>query len=173
MHSPLEITQILPASPALVFEMFSSKEHLANWWGPEGMGIEVKTFDFQPEGTFHYVLKAGSFEMWGKFTYLEIDAPNRIALLNAFSNPEGETINAPAVPFGADWPLEMWTEYRFIPEGDQCLLRLTSHPHQASDASQKLFTQNHGNMKQGFKSTFDKLESYLKVLRSDEVSKKP
>ena len=165
MSSPLEITRIFPAWPTLVFEMFSTKEHLVNWWGPKGMDMEIKTFDFCPKGIFHYVLKAGNgFEMWGKFTYLEIEKPNRIVLLNSFSNAEGETVKAPEVPFGADWPLEMWTEYTFTPDGEGCQLKLTSYPHQASEASQDLFFQNHDNMKLGFKGTFDKLGAYLSEL---------
>ena len=165
MQPPLEIIRILSASPSQVFEMFSNKDHLAKWWGPAGMNLEIKNFDFHPQGTFHYVFKSGSFDMWGKFTYLEINKPHSITLLNAFSNTEGETINAPEVPFGADWPLEMWTEYTFTPIGDLCQLKLTSYPHQASETSQELFFQNHDNMKQGFKGTFDKLEAYLVELR--------
>jgi len=162
MHFSLEITQTLPASVAAVFNCFSEKEHLSNWWGPAGMEIEIRTLEFQPGGIFHYVLKAGNgFEMWGKFSFLEIVKPKRIVILNSFSNSQAETVPAPEVPFGADWPLEMWTEYSFIPDGDHCLLKLTSHPHQASAASQDLFAKNHDNMKLGFKGTFDKLEAYL------------
>ncbi len=162
MHTPLEITRTLPASVNQVFEHFATKEHLTNWWGPAGMEIEIKTFEFKPGGIFHYVLKAkNGFEMWGKFTYLEIEKPGRITLLNSFSNEKGETVAAPEVPFGADWPLEMWTEYRFESIGEQCLVTLTSHPHQASIASQDLFAKNHENMKLGFKGTFDKLKSYI------------
>lgn len=165
MHAPLEIIRTLPASVAQVFDQFSSKEHLANWWGPKGMDMEIKTFDFHPKGIFHYVLKAANgFEMWGKFTFLEIEKPNRIVLLNAFSNADAETVKAPEVPFGSDWPLEMWTEYTFIADGDHCILKLISYPHQASEASQVLFAQNHDNMKLGFKGTFDKLEAYLDEL---------
>lgn len=162
MHTPLEITRSFPASVNQVFELFATKKHLANWWGPIGMDLEIKTFDFNPQGTFHYVLKAGNgFEMWGKFTYQDIESPNRISLLSAFSNAAGETIKAPEVPFGADWPLEMWTEYSFEADGAQCKLTLRSLPHQASEASNSLFAQNHDNMKLGFKGTFDKLKSYL------------
>ena len=163
MHPPLEITRIIPASVAQVFDMFASKDHLANWWGPKGMDIEIKTLDFRPGGIFHYVLKAGNgFEMWGKFTYLEIEAPNRITLINSFSNPNAETVEAPVVPFGADWPLEMWTEYRFEPSGEQTQLTLTSHPQNTSEASNQLFFENHHNMNLGSKGTFDALEEYLK-----------
>lgn len=162
MHLSLEISRTLPASVETVFDCFSKEEHLAKWWGPAGMEIEIRTFDFNPGGIFHYVLKAGNgFEMWGKFSYLEIEKPNRIMLLNSFSNSKAETVPAPEIPFGADWPLEMWTEYRFTKEGAHCKLTLSSHPHQASAASQDLFAKNHDNMKMGFKGTFDKLEAYL------------
>jgi uncharacterized protein YndB with AHSA1/START domain len=162
MHSPLEITMSLPVSAAIAFDCFAKKDHLANWWGPAGMEIEIKTFEFKPGGIFHYVLRVGNgFEMWGKFSYLEIEKPGRITLLNSFSNPAGETVPAPEVPFGADWPLEMWTEYRFTDLGDHCELKLTSHPYHASTTSEDLFAKNHDNMKMGFKGTFDKLKAYL------------
>lgn len=167
MHLSLEITRTLPASAATVFDCFSQENRMANWWGPAGMEIEIHTFDFKSGGMFHYVLKAGNgFEMWGKFSFLEIDKPNRITLLNSFSNSEAETVPAPEVPFGADWPLEMWTEYSFSNEDGHCKLKLTSHPHQASAASQDLFSKNHDNMKLGFKGTFDKLEAYLLELNA-------
>jgi hypothetical protein len=60
----------------------------------------------------------------------------------------------------------MWTEYSFVKEGDHCKLKLTSHPHHASPASQDLFAKNHDNMNLGFKGTIDKLESYLLELKS-------
>lgn len=169
MHPPLVITQTLPATQSIAFDMFSQKEHVANWWGPKGMDMEIKTFDFRPGGIFHYVLKAGNgFEMWGKFTYLEINAPNRITLINSFSNAKAETIPAPLVPFGADWPLEMWTEYRFEPTGEETLLTLTSYPQNASEASKQLFFENHQNMKLGFKGTFDALVEYLERIKSNQ-----
>lgn len=169
MYQSLEITMILLASPAIAFDMFSQKEHVANWWGPKGMEMEIKTFDFRPGGIFHYVLKAGNgFEMWGKFNYLEIEAPNRITLINSFSNAEAETVPAPVVPFGADWPLEMWTEYRFEPAGKQTLMTLTSFPQNASEASKQLFFENHHNMKLGFKGTFDALEEYLERIHHNQ-----
>lgn len=166
MFDPFQLTQTLPTTTKKAFDLFSKKEHLANWWGPKGMEIDIKTFDFRPGGIFHYVLKAGNgFEMWGKFTYLEIEVPNRITLINSFSNALAETIPAPLVPFGADWPLEMWTEYRFEPSGDHTLITLTSHPQNASDASNQLFFDNHHNMKLGFKGTFDALQEYLERIQ--------
>jgi hypothetical protein len=104
------------------------------------------------------------FEMWGKFVYLEIEKLVRITLISSFSNPEGETVQAPEVPFGKDWPLEMWTDYNFSSVGDYCQVKLTSYPFQASKASEELFAQNHDNMKMGFKGTFDKLEAYLEEI---------
>lgn len=162
MNPPLVISRTISASLDLVFDSFSKEAHLANWWGPKGMAIEIKTLEFRPGGIFHYVLKAvNGLEMWGKFSYLEIEAPHRVTLINSFSNAAGETLPAPVVPFGEDWPLEMWTEYRFEPSGEETLITLTSHPQNASEVSQNLFYENHDNMKMGFKGTFDALEEYL------------
>jgi len=165
MQTQLIISRTISASVEQFFERFPQKDHLSNWWGPKGMEIEIKTLDFRPGWIFHYVLKAGNgFKMWGKFTYLEIEEPQRITLINSFSNAEAETVPAPLIPFGADWPLEMWTEYRFEPSGEQTIMTLTSNPHHASEASHQLFFENHHNMQLGFKGTFDALEDCLKKI---------
>ena len=168
MHQSLTITKPLAAPVSTVFEVFTREDHLANWWRPKGMDIEIKALDFRPGGIFHYVLKAANgFEMWGKFTYLEIESPHRITLINSFSNAEAETVAAPPIPFGADWPREMWTEYRFEEEAKKTTMTLTSHPLNASEASNQLFFENHQNMKLGFEGTFCALEEYLDKINRD------
>lgn len=87
--------------------------------GTEGFWHRDQEIWIPAQWDIHYVLLGpGGFEMWGKFTFLENEAPNRITFLNCFSNAAGETVKAPEIPFGPDWPLEMWTEYRFTEQGD-------------------------------------------------------
>ncbi|MBC7695777.1 MAG: SRPBCC domain-containing protein [Burkholderiales bacterium] len=49
----LKITRILNATPELVFKTFTEVEHLAHWWGPAGMKLEVITLDVRNGGKFH------------------------------------------------------------------------------------------------------------------------
>ena len=45
-------------------------------------------------------------EMWGKWTYREIAPPERIVLVNSFSDENGGLTRH---PFSASWPLQMLT----------------------------------------------------------------
>ena len=43
-------------------------------------------------------------EMWGKFVYREIAAPERLVFVSSFSDADGNTVRA---PFSETWPLEI------------------------------------------------------------------
>ncbi|MDI1321360.1 MAG: SRPBCC domain-containing protein [Algoriphagus sp.] len=162
MHTPLEITRFYNAPITEVFEAFSTSESLKEWWGPKGFDMEVKTFEFEPGGIFHFVLHGpGGFDMWAKWEILEIEAPHLFRFINSFSNPAGETVQAPDVPFGPDWPLEMVTIFKFTEEAGKSRLDFNSYPYHASEASNRVFFQNIHNMEQGFGETFQGLEKYL------------
>ncbi len=165
MHTPLEISRLYNAPITKVFEAFSTAESLQQWWGPKGFEMEVKTFEFEPGGIFHFVLHGPEgFDMWAKWTILEIEEPAILRFINSFSNSDGETVKAPEIPFGPDWPLEMVMIFRFTEEEDQTRLDLLSYPFQASEASNEVFSENIHNMELGFGATFQGLEDYLKGL---------
>ncbi|WPR76835.1 SRPBCC domain-containing protein [Algoriphagus sp. NG3] len=162
MSSQLEITRYFAQSQEQVYNAFTTAEGLQQWWGPTGFEMEVKTFEFHPEGIFHFVLRnKDGYEMWAKWRFIAMDEPSKIQFINSFSNEAGETVKAPEVPFGTDWPLEMIVDLEFNEEDGKTRIDLISFPHNASDASKKVFSDNLDNMKQGFGGTFDQLEKYL------------
>ncbi|WP_192350173.1 SRPBCC domain-containing protein [Algoriphagus sp. Y33] len=162
MSAQLEITRYFNHSQDEVYNAFTTTENLQQWWGPAGFSMEVKTFEFYPEGIVHFVLRnKEGYEMWAKWVIQEIEAPSKLQFINSFSNDAGETAKAPEIPFGPDWPLEMIVDLEFIEEDGKTRIDLVSFPHNASDASNKVFTENIGNMEQGFGGTFDQLEKYL------------
>ncbi len=162
MHTPLELTRFYDAPISKVFEAFSTAESLQQWWGPKGFDMEVKTFEFEPGGIFHFVLHGPEgFDMWAKWVILEIEEPDIFRFINSFSNPEGETVQAPEIPFGTDWPLEMVTIFKFKEEDGKTRLDFNSYPYHGSEASNRVFFENIHNMEQGFGETFQGLEKYL------------
>lgn len=162
MSASLEITRYFTHPIEDVYNAFTTSESLQQWWGPAGFEMEVKTFEFYPEGIFHFVLRDKDFnEMWAKWIINNITEPTKLQLINCFSNEAGETVKAPEVPFGADWPMEMILDLEFYTEDGKTRIDLVSFPHNASDASKKVFSDNIGNMEQGFGVTFDQLENYL------------
>ena len=165
MHTPLEITRLYHAPITKVFKAFSTAESLQQWWGPKGFEMEVKTFEFKSHGIFHFVLHGPEgFDMWTKWTILEIKETGIFRFINSFSNSEGETVLAPEIPFGLDWPLEMVVIFRLSEEGDQTRLELLSYPCMGSEASNEVFAKNIHTMELGFGATFQGLEKYLEGL---------
>ncbi|MDF2158044.1 SRPBCC domain-containing protein [Algoriphagus sp. CAU 1675] len=162
-YSDLEISRNFSAPIEKTYAAFSNPEQLSQWWGPSGFEMEIKTFEFYPGGMVHFVLRGpNGFDIWAKWVIREIEEPSRLQVINSFSNPVGETVPAPEIPFGKDWPLEMVMNLEFYQDGDLTRIDLVSFPHQAPEASQKLFSENLSNMQQGFKGTFDALEKFLK-----------
>jgi uncharacterized protein YndB with AHSA1/START domain len=99
------ITRVFDAPRELVFKAQTEAEHLSKWWGPKGYTMLVAKLELRPGGTFHYSMRSPEgHEMWGKFVYREIVAPERIVFVNSFSDESGATVRA---PFAPDWPLEV------------------------------------------------------------------
>ncbi len=97
----LVLERTFSAPRALVFEAFTTAEHLRQWWGPRGWDITHCTVDLRPGGRWHYCMtcmdrEQGDFygmESWGLAVYDEIEAPKRLVYTDYFSDAGGE-VNA-------------------------------------------------------------------------------
>lgn len=163
----LRITKTFHAPINLVWEAFSTAEHLSKWWGPKGFTTLVKAFEFAPGGTFHYGLQDGQGNtMWGLFVYREIRKPTKIVFTNAFSNERGEVVPAPEVPFGKNWPLEILNDITIEERGNSTIMHMVSYPLNPSPEVTETFNNNISNMEAGFGGTFDQLEAHLQTITS-------
>jgi uncharacterized protein YndB with AHSA1/START domain len=50
------IERLLDAPRELVFEVFTTAEHLARWWGPTGFSVTTYAFDFRVGGVWRFVM---------------------------------------------------------------------------------------------------------------------
>lgn len=156
------ITRVFNAPRKLIFDAFTQPKHLAHWWGPKGMALEVINLDLRPGGIFHYGMKTpDGHEMFGVFKYIEIVSPEKIAFINAFADKDGNLIRAPFNPL---WPLEVYNVWTLTEENGKTTLTLKGRPHNASDEENKMFDAGMPSMQQGFGGTFDQLDAYLKTL---------
>lgn len=159
----LILTRTFNASRTLVFEAFTKAEHLANWWGPKGMKLEVIKLDVRPGGIFHYSMEAETgHKMWGIFKYEEINEPNSITFINAFADSDGNIIRA---PFSPVWPLEIYNIWTFTETDNQTTITLKGYPVNASDEENKFFESMHASMEQGFGGTFEQFSEYLAKIK--------
>ena len=154
-----EISRTFDAPRDLVFRAFAEAERLAQWWGPKGFEIEVKKLEFRPGGIFHYrMVGRDGNDMWGRFIYREIVAPERIVWVNSFSDPEGGLTRA---PFAETFPAEILNVMTLTEQDGKTTLSLRGGPIGATAEEQQFFEGMFASMRQGFGGTWDQLEAYL------------
>lgn len=155
----LVITRTFDAPRELVFKVWTDPEHFGKWWGPKGFSLNVSQMDVRPGGKFLGSQKSPEGHvMWGKFVYQEVNAPEKLAFVQSFSDEEGNTIRA---PFSSTWPLEVLNTLTFSENEGKTTLTLRGGPINATEEERKTFEKGFESMKQGFAGTFDQLADYL------------
>lgn len=158
-NRPFVISRVFDAPRELVWNAWTQRDHLLNWFGPKGFTMRVATLDFRPGGVFHYCMRSpAGQDMWGKFVYREIIAPQRIVLVNSFSDEQG---NITRHPLSATWPREMLTTTTFGEYQGKTTVTLEWAPLNATEAEQKTFDEGRQGMTMGWTGTFDQLAKYL------------
>lgn len=153
------LTRVIDAPRGAVWQAWTDPEQLKHWWGPKGFRWVRSTLDLRPGGIFHYYLRSpDGREMWGKFRYHEIVAPERLVFIVSFSDEQGGTTRH---PLSATWPLEVMNTLTLSELRGRTTLTLTGLPHNASEEERHTFRKGHTGMQQGFKGTLDQLENYL------------
>jgi uncharacterized protein YndB with AHSA1/START domain len=153
------ISRVFDAPRELVWKAFTDPEHMKNWWGPKGFTPRVARMDFRPGGSYHYCMRSpDGHDMWGKFVYREIVAPERIVFINSFSDEEGGLTRHPMSP---TWPLEMLSTFTFSEHQGKTTLTIRWSPYNATEEERKTFEDGRKGMDQGWTGTLDQLENYL------------
>ncbi len=74
----------------LVFEAWSSPEHLSEWWGPDGFTITTKSIDFKSGGIWEYAMHSpDGHNFKNRVKFIEIKKPHHI-FLTMLGDGEGE-----------------------------------------------------------------------------------
>ena len=154
----LKIVREFKAPKELVFDAFSTAEAFAEWWGPVGMPVTVKHFDFKKGGKAHYKMEGAGKTMWGLFKYENIERPDLVEFINSFSDEEGNICKA---PFPIEFPLEIFNRILLEENNGVTTLTLHGHPVNATPEQEATYYSMTENMTQGFTGTFDQLEQYL------------
>jgi uncharacterized protein YndB with AHSA1/START domain len=86
------LTRVIDAPRAAVFEVWTTPEHLAEWWGPTGFTLPECEMDFREGGAFKFLMRAPSGEdHWLRGVFREIVEPERIVFTFAWGNAERAT----------------------------------------------------------------------------------
>jgi uncharacterized protein YndB with AHSA1/START domain len=164
VKNELVIVRTFEAPRELVWKAWMEPERFMRWWGPAGFTMTVLKMDFRPGGVFHYAMRSpDGQEMWGKFVYREIAAPERIVFINSFSDQEGNLIRHPMV---STWPLQILNTLTLSEQGTKTKLTLRGGPYSATEAEWQTFNDALVGVHKGFTGTFDQLTGYLKIIMS-------
>jgi len=158
------ISRQFDAPRDLVWDAWTKCEHLEKWFGPKGTKVTTCKLDFRVGGTLLYALREpdGS-EMWGKWTFREIEKPKRLVLLSSFSNAKGDVTRHPMAP---DWPQQTLSTTDFEERDGKTIVTIHWSPYNATEVEKTMFENNHQSMQGGWGGTFEQLESYLKETQS-------
>lgn len=87
----LLITRSFDAPVALVFRMWSEREHMQRWLGPTAFTCSSLELDFRPGGAWRACIVAAAFgERWMGGRFREIEANRRIVFSFAWDNDRGQ-----------------------------------------------------------------------------------
>jgi uncharacterized protein YndB with AHSA1/START domain len=156
---PFEISRTYPAPRDKVWQAWTEPARLKHWWGPRGFTVHTCKVDLRPGGTFLYGMHApdGS-DMWGKFVYREIKAPEKLVFVVSFSDPHGGVTRH---PWNAGWPKYILSTVTFTESAGKTTVAISWIPHDASDEERKVFEEGRASMTQGWGGTLDQLEAFL------------
>ena len=157
--SAFTLTRTFDAPRDRVWKAWTEPERLKHWWGPKGFNTFSAKVDLKPGGIFHYGMRSPDGQtMWGKFTYREIKAPERLVFIVSFSDESGGVTRHPMAP---TWPLETLSTITFAEHGGRTTITVEWMPENATEAERKVFDESHESMRNGWTGTFDQLQEYL------------
>lgn len=156
---PFTLSREFAAPAALLFKVWTEREHLQHWWGPKGVTITACTNDPRPGGAMHYCMRwPNGQDMWGKWVYRELLPPKRLVFVGSFADADGNLIHH---PLATGWPLRMLTTVLFEERGGRTTVSIRSVPIDANAAECQTFTDNNPSMQGGWGGTFENLAAYL------------
>ena len=163
-HPPFTISRLLKAPRALVWEVYSKPEHLQHWLGPKGSTVTHSELDFRVGGSYHYAMTIeGGMELWGKWLFRELHAPEKMVLVQCFSDPQGGVTRNPWAP---TWPLYTHSTTMLTEQDGGTLMTLVWKSYEATEEESALFAASHGSLNQGWSGNIDVLDDYLALLQT-------
>ena len=153
------ITRVLDAPRDVVWRAWTMREELMKWFGPQGYTMPHAKLDLRPGGTFHYAIRSpDGHEMWGKWTYREIVAPEKLVLISSFSDAQGGITRH---PMSASWPQETLSTTTFEEQDGKTAITIRWSPWHATALEIETFANAMSSMEQGWSGTFAQLSAYL------------
>lgn len=88
----LVLSRVLPAPRELVWDVFTTPEHVEQWWGPRGWKATIHEMDVRVGGVWRYSFRGANQDRWVKATYQKVTKPEELVYLNEFTDASGEPL---------------------------------------------------------------------------------
>lgn len=147
-------TRTFGAPRKLVFETYTTCEHLMIWWGPRTWPLNYCKMDFREGGTWHYCMKGPNpgDESWGLAKFRKISEPE-IIIYNDYFSDKNRNINTEMPAFD--------TTITFRSEDDKTEVKVASKVGSKEEVDKLLEM----GMIEGFTETWDRLEEHLSSIQ--------
>jgi uncharacterized protein YndB with AHSA1/START domain len=148
-----------PVPVERLWAAFADPRQLERFWGPPGYPATFDTYDFRAGGSSHYWMTSPEGERFhGRWDFLEIDAPHRIVVRDAFADADGEL--DPTVP-----PGQMTLTFESTPTGSR-FTALSASP--TAEALEQVIAMG---QVEGMRQAFGQLDAVLADLREYALGK--
>jgi uncharacterized protein YndB with AHSA1/START domain len=149
------VTREFEAEKQLVWDAFTKKEILDQWWGPKPLRSKTKYMDFSVGGRrFYAMVSPDGQERWSIQKYTSISPITNFKLKNAFADKDEN----PELP-GSDWDVN-FTEQNGTTKVDIIIYN------ESLDRMEKMIEG--GFVKEGFILMFNNLDEMLPVLSQQQ-----
>ncbi|HEY6974660.1 MAG TPA: SRPBCC domain-containing protein [Chitinophagaceae bacterium] len=146
----VKITREFAAELSLVWDAFTKREILDQWWAPKPWASKTKFMDFKVGGRrFYAMVSPEGQERWSIQKYTSISPKTNFKMLNAFA----DEYENPELP-GSDWDLN------FSEENGTTTVRVAIY-NDSLDRMEKMIEMG---FKEGFTMTLNSLEDLLATL---------
>ena len=139
----IEISRLIDAPRALVFEVFTNPKHIDAWWGPEGFRNETHSMKFEQGGIWQYTMHGPDGKDWPNWIGYKRIVPNELLTYD-----HGGELNEPAHFTG---------EIRFADEAGKTRVTLSLLLPSVEDKEAKVKF----GVVQGGEQTLSRLDAYV------------
>jgi len=122
------ITREFSAPIEVVFEAWTSPEHLRQWYAPTGCELTHCEADFRKGGALLLCIKApNGYECWCKGVILDINKPNKLVYSLQNVDAKGNAVQAKDIGMDPEWPVQTTIEVIFTSEDGKTKITLNQN----------------------------------------------
>jgi|ERR1043165_7346820 uncharacterized protein YndB with AHSA1/START domain len=148
-NKTVHITREFAAELPLVWDAFTKKEILDQWWAPKPYMSETKEMNFVPGGRRLYAMVSPEGQKnWALHRYISINPKSNFKMRNSFADKDGK--EDPQWP-GSDWNLS------FSEQNGRTIVRITI----VNESLERMEKMIEMGFKEGFTATLDYLDKML------------